>query len=62
MLKNKYYFDEAYDFLFVKPAIWLAEVFTSKWMDQGVIDGILHSFGQATQFLGASSAITSTCR
>jgi NADH-quinone oxidoreductase subunit L len=45
LLKNKYYFDEIYSFLFVKPAIWFSEVFTSQWMDQGVIDGILHGIG-----------------
>jgi NADH-quinone oxidoreductase subunit L len=55
VLKNKWYFDEAYDFLFVKPVIWLSEVFTSQWIDKGVIDGLfLHSFGKATGFLGAA--------
>ncbi len=55
LLKNKYYFDEAYDFLFVKPAYWLAETFTYQWIDQGVIDNLfLHSFGKVTNFLGAS--------
>jgi NADH-quinone oxidoreductase subunit L len=52
LLKNKYYFDEAYDFLFVKPATWFAEIFVYKWMDAGLIDGILHSFGKVTTFLG----------
>ena len=51
-LKNKWYFDEAYDFLFVKPAYWLAETVIYKGMDKGVIDGILHSFGTVTQWLG----------
>jgi NADH-quinone oxidoreductase subunit L len=50
-LENKYYFDEAYDYLFVKPALWISEVFTNK-MDQGVIDGILHSFGKAAFAIG----------
>jgi NADH-quinone oxidoreductase subunit L len=54
LLKNKYYFDEAYDFLFVKPATWFAETFVYKWMDKGVIDGILHVFGPATQGLGSA--------
>ena len=53
-LKNKYYFDEIYDFLFVKPAIWISETFVSAWMDKGFIDGILHIFGPATQGLGAT--------
>jgi len=53
LLKNKYYFDEAYDFLFVKPATWFAEIFVYQWMDKGLIDGILHIFGPATQGLGS---------
>jgi NADH-quinone oxidoreductase subunit L len=52
VLKNKWYFDEAYDFLFVKPAYWFAETFVYKWMDQGVIDGILHTFGKVTGWMG----------
>jgi NADH-quinone oxidoreductase subunit L len=51
-LKNKWYFDEAYDFLFVKPAYWFAETFVYKWMDKGVIDSILHAFGKTTAWLG----------
>ena len=32
VLKNKWYFDEAYDFLFVKPAYWFSETFVcSGW-------------------------------
>ena len=54
VLKKKWYFDEAYDFLFVKPAYWLAETFVYKWMDLGLIDGILHAFGKVTAFLGTS--------
>ncbi len=52
-LKNKYYFDEIYDIVFVKPAYWFAETFVYKWMDKGVIDGILHLFGPATDGLGS---------
>jgi NADH-quinone oxidoreductase subunit L len=52
LLKNKYYFDEFYDRAFVKPAYWFAENVVYKFMDQGVIDGILHSFGPATDRLG----------
>ena len=54
LLKNKYYFDEAYEFLFIKPAIWFSEVFVSKWMDKGFIDGILHLFGPATGGVGSA--------
>jgi NADH-quinone oxidoreductase subunit L len=52
LLKNKWYFDEAYDFLFVRPTYWFAETFVYRWMDLGVIDGILHAFGKVTAFLG----------
>jgi NADH-quinone oxidoreductase subunit L len=53
LLKNKYYFDEFYDRVFVKPAYWFAENVVYKFIDQGLIDGILHIFGPATQGLGA---------
>jgi len=52
VLKNKYYFDELYDFLFVRPAYWLAATFTSAWMDRKVIDGILHWFAYITGVIG----------
>jgi NADH-quinone oxidoreductase subunit L len=54
VLKNKWYFDEVYDFLFVKPAYWFSETFVYKWVDKGVIDGILHAFGHVTAFLGTT--------
>jgi NADH-quinone oxidoreductase subunit L len=52
-LKNKYYFDEIYDSLFVKPLYWFAETVVYKLMDKGLIDGILHLFGPGTQGLGS---------
>lgn len=52
VLKNKYYFDELYSKVFVKPAYWLAAVFTSQWMDRKVIDGILHWFAYITGVIG----------
>ncbi|MDP1548439.1 MAG: NADH-quinone oxidoreductase subunit L, partial [Anaerolineales bacterium] len=54
VLKNKWYFDELYEVVFVKPATWFSEVFVSKWMDQGFIDGILHIFGPTTDGIGAA--------
>ena len=53
LLKNKYYVDEFYDRVFVKPAYWFAENVVYKFMDQGVIDGILHIFGPATDRFGS---------
>jgi len=52
VLKNKYYFDELYDFVFVRPAYWLAATFTSAWMDRTLIDGILNWFAYITGVIG----------
>ncbi len=52
LLKNKYYFDELYAFLFVRLAYWLAEVFTFRWLDRTVIDGVLHLVARASVALG----------
>jgi NADH-quinone oxidoreductase subunit L len=52
-LKNKYYVDELYQVVFIRPAGWIAETFTSKWMDRGVIDGFLHWLARASIAIGA---------
>jgi NADH-quinone oxidoreductase subunit L len=49
---NKYYIDELYQLIFVRPANWLAIVFTSHWLDRMVIDGILHWFAYITGIIG----------
>jgi len=53
VLKNKYYFDELYDTIFVRPAVWMAVIFSSLWMDRKVIDGILHWFAHITGVIGS---------
>ncbi len=52
ILKNKYYFDELYDRLFVRPSYWFSETFTSTWMDRGVIDGALHWVASVSPIIG----------
>ncbi len=52
VLKNKYYIDDVYNFAFVRPARWLAETFSYKWVDKGLIDGILHTIARAGWLLG----------
>ncbi len=52
LLQNKYYFDELYDLIFVKPAMWISETLSYKWMDRGLIDGILHTFSRGSYALG----------
>lgn len=52
VLKNKYYIDEIYHFLFIRPAYWISEVFTAQWVDRKLLDGILHGIGTAALWLG----------
>jgi NADH:ubiquinone oxidoreductase subunit 5 (subunit L)/multisubunit Na+/H+ antiporter MnhA subunit len=39
-LWNKWYFDELYDLIFVKPVLWISGFLA--WFDRGIIDSILH--------------------
>jgi NADH-quinone oxidoreductase subunit L len=52
LLKNKYYFDEIYDTIFVRPAYWLADTFTNQIVDRGIIDGILHFIARIASNVG----------
>jgi NADH-quinone oxidoreductase subunit L len=52
VLKNKWYFDEIYNLVFIKPASWISEKFTTMYMDQTVIDGFLHGVARFSLFLG----------
>jgi NADH-quinone oxidoreductase subunit L len=52
VMQNKYYFDELYDLIFVRPAKWISEKFVFLFMDRKVIDGILHAVAQVTFWLG----------
>jgi NADH-quinone oxidoreductase subunit L len=52
LLKNKYYVDELYDLVFVRPGRWLAETFSYHWIDRSLLDGILHGVGRFGLRLG----------
>ncbi|HWR67189.1 MAG TPA: NADH-quinone oxidoreductase subunit L [Bellilinea sp.] len=52
VLKNKYYIDEFYQAAFIRPALWLADVFTYKFLDQTIIDGVLHGIARFGVWLG----------
>ena len=52
LLRNKYYFDELYEFLFVRPTYWVSETLVSAWIDRGIIDGTLHLIGRTSLRLG----------
>ncbi len=53
LLRNKYYFDELYHFLFVRPAYWFAETFSFRWIDRGLIDGVLHAVAALALWVGS---------
>jgi NADH-quinone oxidoreductase subunit L len=42
LLRNKYYVDEIYAAVFIRPTIWVAN-HVYAWIDRGTIDGILHT-------------------
>ncbi|RME84220.1 MAG: NADH-quinone oxidoreductase subunit L [Caldilineae bacterium] len=44
VLQNKYYIDELYHLIFVRPALWLASFFAR--FDRGIIDGIVNAVGR----------------
>lgn len=52
VLKNKYYIDEIYQAVFLRPAVWVSETFAYRWLDKGVIDGILHAIARFAWGLG----------
>jgi NADH-quinone oxidoreductase subunit L len=52
--KNKYFIDEGYDLLFVRPVRWLGETAVSIWIDRRLIDGGLHWIGLCSLRLGES--------
>jgi NADH-quinone oxidoreductase subunit L len=48
-LRNKWYFDEMYQFLFVRPALGLAALAAA--IDRGVIDGLAHALAGSVRLL-----------
>jgi len=52
VLENKYYVDEIYDATLIRPITAVSREGLWKIVDQGVIDGILHSIGEAVTEAG----------
>ena len=48
--QEKFYFDEIYDVLFVRPLSWLADVFYS--IDRTLVDGVVNGCGKAALGIG----------
>jgi NADH-quinone oxidoreductase subunit L len=51
-LKNKYYFDELYQVLFVAPSQWFAKNVAYEFIDHGIIDGLLHLLARVATWIG----------
>ena len=51
-LENKYYFDELYEFIFGRPARWIASVLVYQVMDRTIIDGVLALIARFAYFVG----------
>ena len=52
LLKNKYYIDEIYETVFVKPSQWFSRVVVSDFIDRGIIDGTIHLVARVFTFIG----------
>ena len=52
LFENKYYMDELYDRIFVKPAIRFSKTFSYLFLDRQLIDGILHRAARLSFSLG----------
>jgi NADH-quinone oxidoreductase subunit L len=52
LFQNKYYVDELYQILFIRPANWVAETLVYKLIDQTIIDGILHGIAKLGMWIG----------
>jgi NADH-quinone oxidoreductase subunit L len=53
VLKNKWYVDEFYSAVVIKPSIWFADRIIYQLMDKKLIDGFLHLFGKVTAAVGS---------
>ena len=53
LLLNKYYVDEIYNAVIIKPLLWLSESFLWKTFDVRVVDGAVNGSAQATQWASA---------
>ncbi len=52
VFKYKYGIDEFYQDAFVRPSIWISEVFTYKFLDKKILDGIIDGIGKGALAVG----------
>jgi NADH-quinone oxidoreductase subunit L len=49
---NKYYIDEIYQIVFIRPAGWFAEKIVYQLIDQKILDGFLHGVARLSLWIG----------
>ncbi|MBI4928026.1 MAG: NADH-quinone oxidoreductase subunit L [Anaerolineae bacterium] len=52
IIQYKYGIDEFYQIAFIRPAVWISEVFTYRFIDKGILDGLLEGIGKVALRLG----------
>jgi NADH-quinone oxidoreductase subunit L len=52
VLQGRYFIDQFYHLVFIRPSIWVSEVFTYQILDRKIIDGFLDGVGRVTFRLG----------
>jgi NADH-quinone oxidoreductase subunit L len=59
LLENKWYVDEIYEAVFIKPILWLSQGLW-KGFDVAVIDRIVLSFGRVSNWTGQTARVIQT--
>jgi NADH-quinone oxidoreductase subunit L len=52
LLKNKYWVDEFYSLVFIRPSLWFAEKVSYQFIDKTVIDGVLQGIASIGLWMG----------
>lgn len=60
LLRNKYYIDEWYRWMFLRPARWIAKEVSDRFLDRTLIDGILHGIARVFVWLGDLMKVLNT--
>lgn len=53
VLWNKYYFDELYNYIFVKPTLWFSRKFIETFTDRKIIEGIVNGIPKLCYWTGS---------
>jgi NADH-quinone oxidoreductase subunit L len=51
-LRDKWRWDELYEVIFLRPAVFFSEVVVYAWVDKGLIDGTLHLIARTMYTIG----------